>query len=198
MIIFALVVTTVLGFGCRGAGVDLGPVFPGLMWVSIYFVGLFGLGRSFSAEKSQDTLAGLRLVPADASFIFLAKLAANLIFLGLVEVVAVPLMFVMLGVPFRAPLGPFAAVVVLGTVGFCSVGTLLAALAAHTRAGEMLLPLLVFPIIVPAVIGAVQATSALLGGAGAGGWTRWVGLLAAYDVLFVVVPWLVFEYIIEP
>jgi len=197
MLVFALVVTTVFGFGLRGAGVDLRPVFPGLMWISLYFVGLFGLGRSFAAEKAQDTLAGLSLVPSASSFIFFGKLIANLLFLAVVEVVALPLMFGMLGVPFRANPGTFVAVVALGTVGFASVGTLMAALAANTRAGEMLLPILVFPVIVPSIIGAVEATSSLLGVGDPAAWSRWLGLLAAYDVLFVVVPWLVFDYLIE-
>ncbi len=198
MLVFALVVTTVFGFGLSGAGVDLEPVFPGLMWVSLYFVGLFGLGRSFAAEKAQDTLAGLRLVPSDSSFIFFGKLLSNLVFLAVVEVVAVPLMFGLLGVPFRANLGLFALAVLLGTVGFTSVGTLLSALAAHTRAGEMLLPILVFPVAVPAIIGAVEATASLLGVGDPGTWPRWLGLMAAYDALFIAVPWLVFDYLIEP
>jgi len=76
MLVFGFVVITVFGFGLRATGIDLTPVFPGLMWIAVYFVGLLGLGRSFAAEKAQDTLAGLRLVPADPSFIYVGKLLA--------------------------------------------------------------------------------------------------------------------------
>lgn len=198
MLVFAFVVVTVFGFGLRVTGVDLAPVFPGLMWISFYFVGLLGLGRSFAGEKAQDTLAALRLVPADSSFVFLGKLLANLVFLGVVELVSLPLFFGFLGVPFTAPPLPFALTVVLGTVGFASVGTLLSALAAHTRAAEMLLPVLVFPVLIPAVIGAVEATASLLGMGDPSGWQRWLGLLVAYDVLFAALPLLLFDFLVEP
>lgn len=198
MLVFAFVVVTVFGFGLGVTGVDLAPVFPGLMWISFYFVGLLGLGRSFVGEKAQDTLAALRLVPADSSFVFLGKLVANLVFLGVVEMVSLPLFFGFLGVSFTARPLPFALTIVLGTVGFASVGTLLSALAAHTRAAEMLLPVLVFPVLIPAVIGAVEATASLLGMGDPSGWQRWLGLLVAYDVLFTALPLLLFDFLVEP
>ncbi len=197
MLVFSFVVVTVFGFGLEAAGADLRHVFPGLLWISIYFIGLLGLGRSFGAEKAQDTLAGLTLVPADHSYIFFGKLVANLVLLGVVEAISLPLFFGLLGVTFTAPVLPFLATVALGTVGFASVGTLLSALAANTRAGEMLLPVLVFPVLVPAIIGAVEATASLLGVADPSGWPRWLRLLAVYDVLFVAVPALLFEYLVE-
>lgn len=198
MLVFSFVVVTVFGFGLEATGVDLRSVFPGLMWVSFYFIGLLGLGRSFAVEKAQDTLTGLSLVPSDPSFIFFGKLLANLVFLGVVELISMPLFFAMLGVPFTAPFFPFALIVVLGTLGFASVGTLLSAIAVHTRAGEMLLPVLVFPIMIPAVIGSVEATASLLGLGDPQGWHRWGGLLLAYDTLFLVLPLVVFEYLLEP
>lgn len=198
MVIFSLVVVTVFGFGLRATGADLAPVFPGLVWISFYFVGLLGLGRSFSSERALETLAGLLLVPADRSFIFVGKALANLVFLGAVELVSLPLFFGLLGVPFTAPPGPFLATLLLGTVGFAGVGTLLAALAAHTRAAEMLLPVLVFPVLIPAIIGAVEATASLLGAGDPAAWKRWLGLLAAYDVLFVALPLALFDYVVEP
>lgn len=198
MLLFGFAVISVFGFGLGAAGGDLRPVLPGLLWATVYFVGLLGLGRSFSAEATQDTLAGLRLAPADSYYIFAGKLVANLIFLLAVELVTTPLLFAMLEVPFTAPLGPLVLIMVLGTIGFAAVGTLLSALAAHTRAGEMLLPVLVFPVLVPAVIGAVGATASVLGVAAPDLWPRWLGLLVAYDVLFLSLPLLVFGELVEP
>lgn len=198
MVVFALAVVTVFGFGLRVTGVDLAPVFPGLLWTSFYFVGLLGLGRSFAGEKAQETLSGLLLIPANRSLLFVGKLLANLVFLGAVELVSLPLFFGLLGVPFTAPLLPFAATLVLGTAGFASVGTLLSALAAHTRAAEMLLPVLAFPLLIPALIGAVEATASLLGVGDPLGWKRWLGLLGAYDLLFLVLPLALFDYLVEP
>ncbi|MDI6894467.1 MAG: heme exporter protein CcmB [Bacillota bacterium] len=198
MVVFALVVVTVFGFGLRATGADLEPVFPGLLWISFYFVGLLGLGRSFSSERAQETLPGLLLVPADRSFIFVGKALANLVFLGVVELVSLPLFFGLLGVSFTAPFVPFCVTIILGTVGFASIGTLLSALAAHTRAAEMLLPVLVFPILIPAVIGAVEATASLLGVGDPLAWRRWLGLLLAYDALFVALPMVLFDYLVEP
>lgn len=197
MLVFAFTVVTVFGFGLKLAGVSLRPVFPGLIWISTYFIGFLGIGRSFAGEKAQDTLAGLRLVPADPSYIYVGKLLSNLLFLSALEAVSIPLQFALLGVEFTAPLLPFAGVVILGTTGFAAVGTLLSGLATHTRAGEILLPVLAFPVLIPAIIGAVQATASLLGLGNALDWPKWIGMLAAYDVLFVAVSLVLFDFIME-
>jgi len=196
MLIFCLLVVTIFGFALNPTG-EPEPVFPAILWITFYFSGLLGLGRSFAAEKAAATLPGLMLAPGDRTYIFLGKAVASLVFLSVVEAISLPLFFALLAVPFTAPPLAFALVVGLGTVGFVSVTTLMSVMATHTRAAEMLLPILVFPLLVPGVIASVEATRSLLGMADPAGWVRWARLLAVYDALFVTLPLLLFDYLLE-
>ena len=126
--------------------------------------------------------------------LFVAKLLVNLILLGVVEVFALPAFVALYNLTVRP--GALLAVVALGTLGFAGVGTLFAAVAANTRAREALLPLLLFPVLVPVIIGAVKATGESLPGASAAG-PPWLGLLVAFDAIFLALGYVMFEYVIE-
>jgi len=135
----------------------------------------------------------LLLCPVDRKAIYLAKLLGNLLFIGVVELVALPVFAALFNVPLFA--GSLLPIVLLGTLGIASVGTLFSAIASATQARELLLPLLIFPLIVPVVIGAVRATGALM--VPAVNEPPWLGLITAFDVIFLSISMLTFEFVVE-
>lgn len=195
VLIFAALVVLIFGFAFNPVEHDLTETFPGLMWVAYFFAGTLGLNRAFVNEKQNEALLGLILAPGDRGAIFLGKFFANLFFMGLVETALTPVFFALLNVRFGGG-WLLAAVLLLATVGFVAAGTFLSALAANTRASEVLLPILLFPLLVPVVIGAVRATGGAIGGDPALVYS-WLKVMAAYDLIFVTVPLLVFEYLME-
>jgi heme exporter protein B len=157
----------------------------GVLWIAILFTALLGLGRAFVAEREQGLLDGLVLAPCDRSAIWLAKGAATLVFLGVAELLALPLFALF----FRPLTGTAVAGFVLADVGICAVGTLFSAIAAAGRARELLLPLLFLPAAIPLVIGGVGASVSDDAG-------RYLSLLALYDVVFGLIAWATFEYVV--
>jgi heme exporter protein B len=157
----------------------------GLLWAALVFTAILGLTRAFAAEREQRVLDGLVLAPADRSAIWLGKAIAVVAFLALAEVVALPSFAL-----FFEPVGwELVAAVALATVGFATVGTLLAAMAAASRARELLLPLLFLPLVIPIVVGGVGASIADDPG-------RYLGFLALYDLIFAILSWASFEYVV--
>ena len=157
----------------------------GLLWAALVFTAILGLTRAFAAEREQRVLDGLVLAPSDRSVIWLGKAIAVVAFLALAEVVALPAFAL-----FFEPVGwELVAAVALATVGFAAVGTLLAAMAAASRARELLLPLLFLPLVIPIVVGGVGASIADDPG-------RYLGFLALYDLIFAILSWASFEYVV--
>ena len=168
-----------------------------MIWVAFAFAGVVGLNRSFVGERQQDCLMGLLLAPFGAGIHYFGKVL-EVFLMGVMELAALPLFFCVFDFPFPASRGLFILILFLGSLGFCLIGTFLAALAAHARASEILLPLILFPVLVPVLIGAVKASSLILaGGPVTGEIMVWLRLLAVYDGIFLVVPWLLFEYVLE-
>ena len=159
------------------------------------FAGTLGLSRSLAREQQTGCIDGLLLMPMDRSAIFFGKAIGNLIFMIVVEIVLLPLFSALFDVPLLRP--GVVLVVALGTIGYAAVGTLLAAIAVNTRAREVMLPVLLLPLAVPALIAAVQATGGLVEGATLGEVGGWVRLLVVYDLIVVAVSMLTFGYVVE-
>jgi heme exporter protein B len=157
----------------------------GLLWVAIVFTAILGLTRAFAAEREQRVLDGLVLAPCDRSAIWLGKGIAVLAFLALAEVVALPAFALF----FQPVTWELVAGVALANVGLAAVGTLLAAMAAASRARELLLPLLFLPLVIPIVVGGVGASIADDPG-------RYLAFLVLYDVIFAILSWASFEYVV--
>lgn len=191
--LFALLVLVIFNFAFDLRVNNVAAVAPGALWVAFVFASFLGLGRSIAAEREKGSLDRLLLCPVDRKAIYLAKLLGNVLFIGVVEIVAVPVFAILFNVPFSA--GGLIPIVLLGTVGIASVGTLFAAMAAATQARELLLPILVFPLIVPIVIAAVRATGALM--VVTANDPPWLGLIVAFDAIFLSLSTVLFEYIIE-
>jgi len=195
MFVFSVMVVVILNFAFELRVENVRQVAPGALWVAFAFAGVLGLNRSLAREREDGCLEGLMLAPLDRTAIFVAKAVANLFFMLGSEAVVLPLFTVLFGMNVvRADL---AAVILLGTVGLAAVGTLLAAMAVHTRARDVLLPILLLPVSVPLLIAAAKATGGLLDGAGLAGVAGWLQLLGAFDVLFAAVSYVLFEYVVE-
>ncbi len=194
MLVFALLTLVTFNFALDLRPEVMAAVGPGVLWVAVVFGSMLGPGRSFIREQEGGTLDGLLLAPLDRSALFLAKLAGNLLVMAVVEAVSLPAFIALFDV--RGALGPMALVLVAGTVGLGAVETLLAAVAAHTRAREVMLPVLLLPIIVPIVIGVVQATGLALGSTTAHD-LPWLGLILAFDAMYLAAGIAVFEYVLE-
>ncbi|MEX2282731.1 MAG: heme exporter protein CcmB [Gemmatimonadota bacterium] len=171
----------------------------GILWLTILFSGVLAFNRSYEQELEGGALDVLLLYPGERRSIFLGKLVANLGFIALVELILVPTAALLYQLPFgNAPLA-LISVLALGSFGFVTLGTFYAAMASRVRAREVLLPLLLFPMLVPLLVGAVEATSALLGPGGdvMGNSGSWIRLLIVFDLIFLVATVLVFDYVIE-
>lgn len=197
MIIFVLLVVTVFQFAFEPGSGDAAQYAPGLLWVAFTFAGVLGLSRTFMIEKENDCLQGLMLCPVDRGAIFLGKMLANIIFMAAMEAIALPLFSIFSNFSLLPHLKGLVLIMALSTVGFSCVGTLFSSMSVNTKMREVMLPLLLFPIIVPVIIGAVKLTGMVLVGDPYGNFGAWVKLLAAFDVIFLVACYLVFDFVIE-
>lgn len=175
----------------------LAGILPGLLWLGFLLAGLLGLGRTFLAERENDCWEGLVLTPGDKSAIYLGKLAGNFLLMVVVEILLLVLFGIFYNVDLWASLVSLGVVMFLGTVGLAAVGTLFGAMTAHVRARELLFPLLLLPIQAPVLLGTVKATEAVLQGLALADVGHWLGLLAAADVVYLVVGVLTFEFVLE-
>jgi heme exporter protein B len=183
MLLFVMSTLVVFHFVLPGDSSELAAT--GLLWVAIIFTALLGLSRSFAPEREQGVLDGLVLAPSDRSAIWLGKALSILVFLVLAEVVALPAFALF----FADVDAAMIAGVLLADLGIAAVGTLLAAMAAASRAHELLLPLLFLPLAIPIVVGGVGASVTDEP-------ARYVGFLALYDALFAIICWASFEYVV--
>lgn len=169
----------------------------GAIWLTVLFSGVLSFNRSYEQEIEGGSLDMLVLYPGDRRSIFLGKLIANLTFVLLVEALLVVAAGVLYNLPVLSVAGPLAVVVFLGTLGFVTLGTFYAAMASRLRAREVLLPLLLFPMLIPLLVASVEATNDLLTGSAMGNVGAWMRLLVVFDVIFVAASVMAFEYVIE-
>ncbi len=197
MLFFAALVLFIFNFALGPDQEKLREVAPGLLWLAFLFTGMLGLGRSFQAERENECFEELLLTPGDRESIFFGKLAGNVLFMVTAEALILPLFGILYNLDIWVYLPSLALVAFLGTVGFSTLGTLLAAMTAHLRAREVMLPLLLFPLTVPVILGSVRATEAILAGQGLGEVSHWLKLLGGFDLIFLVVSPLAFEFVLE-
>lgn len=197
MLIFCLIVVVIFNFMFEPGSSLVKEMVPGILWVAITFAGVLGLNRSFIYEVDQGCLLGLLLCPVDHSLLYLGKMIGNLLFMVIMEVIILPLMIVFFNLDIFNILLPLLLIMLLGTLGFAAVGTLLSAISVNTRAREILLPILLFPIAIPILLAAVKATGALINDESLAGVGSWVKILTGFDIIFLVISSLLFEYVVE-
>ena len=197
MCVFGLLVVFLFNFAFETAHEETLRLLPGLLWIAFAFSGILAFNRSFAAERENASLEGLVLAPIDPSAIFLGKLLANLVFLGVTEAVVVFAAAVWYTFSFLPSLGALASILFFGTLGYAALGTIFGAVAANTRMREVMLPVLQFPVAFWVLVLAVDATSDALRGAASGDIVRGVFRVAGVSVIYAVVSFLLFEYVLE-
>jgi heme exporter protein CcmB len=191
---FAVTVVLMFSFGLVVDGRPLNDVAAAILWVAIAFSGTLALGRTFERERHNDTLRALLLSPGDRPAIYVGKLAGILLLLGMVEIVLVPLIGLLFNAPIFTQAVPLALLVIFGTLGFCAVGTLFAAMLVRARSRDVLLPIMLYPMTVPVMIAGVRGTAALFQPTPEPAVAQfWLSLLLAFDVVFVVLALWTFE-----
>lgn len=206
MAFFAAMVLFIFSFalGPDAPAMSAGPgqtllqyLWPGLLWVAIFFTGILALGRSFQVEMESGGMEALRLYPGDKKAIYAGKLVANLLILAAMEIILIPVSAVLYNIDLIPKLPALLGVVALGTLGFAAVGTFYAALTANLRARDVMLPVLLFPIMVPVVVAAVKATTLIIRGDPMHEMWTWVRIIGLIDLVLLTVCTLTFEFAIE-
>ena len=190
-------ILVLFGFALGPDAQSLRDAAAGALWLAVLFAGVLSFTRSYQVELESDALEPLLLYPGARWTIFSGKLLANLMFIGLMLVIVVPIGLVLFQVPVPAAWAKLLLVLLLGVIGMVSLGTFYAAIASRSRAREVLLPLLLFPMLVPVLLAAMEASKALLVGDLMHEAGLWIRLLVAFDVIFVVATHLAFEHVIE-
>jgi heme exporter protein B len=193
----AALILLIFNFARDAAVVSREALVPSVLWVTLAFVGVTVLNRSFTMERENGALDGLLLAPVSRSAVFLGKYLANLAFVLVVELVTVLLVVLFFGADLRGTLGALLATVFLASAGFVAIGTVFAAMTARTRFAELMLPLLLLPFLVPPVIAGVQVTTRLLAGRPVSEIAGWLRILGIYDVVFFTLCLLVFPSLMD-
>lgn len=195
MFVFALLVILVFNFAMELDIATRRSVTAGVLWTTFFFAGTIGLNRSMAAEKDRGCLDGLLLAPVDRAAIYFGKMIGNLLFMLFVEVLILPIYSFLYNVSlFNIGL---LGVILLGSLGYAAVGTLLASMSVQARTRDLLLPILLFPVMLPVVIGAIRASNGYLSGAEWSEIAPFLNLLIVYDVIFIAVAYMMFDYVIE-
>jgi heme exporter protein B len=195
MLVFAMLVILVFNFALELDYSTRQTVTSGVLWVTFAFAGTLGLNRSMAVEKDRSCLDGLLLAPVDRSAIYFGKALSNLAFMLIVEAIVLPVYSVLYGTNlFNLGL---IGVIMLGSIGYVAVGTLLSAMAVQARTRDVLLPILLFPVVLPVLVSAVKASSGFLQGLAMSDILPWINLLVVYDVIFTAVAFMVFDFVVE-
>jgi heme exporter protein B len=195
MLIFSLLVAFIFNFS-----LDLNPqiqrdITGGMLWVTFAFAGTLGLNRSMAIEKDRACLDGLLLAPVERSAIYFGKVIGNLVFMFMVEIIVLPLFSIFYNVNlFNLGL---IGVIVLGSVGYVVVGTLISTMTVQTRTRDILLPILTFPVVLPVIASAVRASTFFLQGQSMDLIWPNINLLIAFDVIYIAIAYMVFDFIVE-
>ncbi|HEX2697497.1 MAG TPA: heme exporter protein CcmB [Anaerolineales bacterium] len=195
MLVFSLLVILIFNFALELDIKTRQSVTSGVLWVTFVFAGTLGLNRSMAIEKDRGSLDGLLLAPVDRSAIYFGKTISNLIFMLIVEIFVLPIYLVLYNVNLFNP--GILLVILLGSIGYTSVGTLLASMTIQTRTRDVLLPILLFPVALPVLIAAVKASGGFLENDAFANILPWINLLIVYDVIFIAIAFMIFDYVVE-
>jgi len=197
VIMLGILIIVVLGLGLSAPGAAPGAGATAILWVAYLFGGVLCFEKTMAVERHDGALAGLLVAPVDRGVIFAAKLLSNLVLMAVLAAVVTPVAIVLFNFDLSAAPGAFALVTGLSMIGFAAVGTLFAAAVSSTRLRGGLLAILVFPICLPVVIASTQMLQGLFA-RGQDLSAHGLGILVAFDAIYLTVSWLAFERILEP
>ena len=195
MLVFALLMILIFNFALELDLQAKTSLSAGILWTTFIFAGTIGLNRSLAVEQDRGCLDGLLLAPVDRSVIYFGKAIGNLVFMLIVETVVLPIFSFLYGVNLFQP--GFLGVVILGSIGYSAVGTLLSTMVVQARTRDILLPILLFPLALPVVIAAVKASQGFFLNQPLADFSVWINILVAYDLIFVAVALMIFDYVLE-
>lgn len=195
MLVFSLLVILIFNFALELDIKVRQSVTAGVLWTTFAFAGTLGLNRSMAVEKDRGCIDGLLLAPVDRSAIYFGKAISNLAFMLIVEAIVLPVYSMLYNINlFRLDL---LGVILLGSIGYTAVGTLLSAMAVQTRTRDVLLPILLFPVAVPVLLASVKASGGLLAGAEFAEVLTPLNILIVYDIVFIAIAFMVFDFVVE-
>jgi heme exporter protein B len=197
MFVFAMLVIVVFNFAIGADPELIRQVVSGVVWVALLFATVLGLQRAGQMESEEDSLEGVLLALHDRSALFVAKMIAQMLYLLLVVICTLPLCSIWFRIDFLVCIGTLGIVFALGMLGLSIVGTLFSMIALHTRAREVMLPILFLPVSIPLTIAAVYATAQLIAGKGLRDIADYLTLIGIFDIVFFTLALMVFDYIVE-
>jgi heme exporter protein B len=197
LMLFGAVLTFIFAFGFANDPATNRKVLPGALWAALLFTGALAIGRTFAREAEADAFTALVLSPADRSAVLLAKMLGNLLLQLVVLALVLPLLAVMLRIDLEGVTGQVVLLLLLGTIGFAVVGTPLAVMAVSARFAEVLLPIVVFPLVVPVLIAGVQGTGVVLGTVIGENPNDFIALMLAFDAFYAVGGLLLFDRMVS-
>ena len=195
MLVFSLLIILIFNFALELDIKTRQSVTAGVLWATFAFAGTLGLNRSMAIEKDRGCMDGLLLAPVDRSAIYFGKVISNLVFMLIVEIIVLPVYSVLYNVNLFQP--GLLLVILLGSLGYVGVGTLLSAMSVQTRTRDILLPILLFPVVVPVLLAAVKASNGFLEGLALSDFILSINLLITYDIIFIALAFMVFDSVVE-
>jgi len=197
MCFFAFLVLIIFNFAFS-TGIDQTKgILSGMLWVAFIFSGLLGLNQTFGSEKDRGSLQGLLLCPVSRSTIYVGKVIGNFLFMSVMEILILVLFAILFRVNLWGVLTPLSIIILLGTLGFVSVGTIFSAMSVNAKAREILLTIILFPIVIPLIIASVKATEKILEGNPLTEMYGWLKILVAFDIIFFLVCFWTFDFVLE-
>lgn len=197
MLFFGIVVLVVFNFALASVRESIRPAAAGVLWVAFAFSGTLGLNRMFATERENSCLQGLLMIPVDRGIIYLGKMLAATVFMLISEIIIFVFTLVFFNLSVWKEIPYLALVFLIGTLGFAAVGTLLSAISVNTKMREVLLPLILFPVILPILVNAVEATGIILNGGGYGALKLPLTIMSVFTVVFTTIAYLLFEHVLE-
>ncbi len=197
MLFFGIVVLVIFSFALESARDTIRMAVPGILWVSFAFSGTLGLNRMFAAEKENSCLQGLLMLPMDRGVLYLGKMLAASVFMLISEAIIFVFSLVFFNLTVWREIPYLALVFLVGTLGFTAVGTLLSAISVNTKLREVLLPLILFPVILPILVMAVEATNIILNTVDYRALKLPLTVMTVFTVIFTTLSYLLFDYVLE-
>jgi len=197
MVAFSIVVVVLFSFSIDITNNNAAFLVPSLLWVSTIFVGTLGLSRSFAMEKENGAIIGVLLSPIDRSSLYFAKVLSNFIYIFIIQLLFTVLFILLFNINIKGSLLDLLLVFVLGGMGFSSLGTLFSTMAINTRLREIILPVILFPLLLPVLVNAIRATSVILAGGAFSEVLNFLKILISFDIIFLAASSLVYEYVVE-
>jgi heme exporter protein B len=197
MLFFGVVLLVIFNFALESLRDSIRSAVPGILWASFAFSGTLGLNRMFAAEKENGCLQGLLMVPVDRGLIYVGKMLAATVFMLISEIIIFVFTLVFFNLTVWSEIPYLFLVFLVGTLGFTAVGTLLSAIAVNTKLREVLLPLILFPAVLPVLVNAVEATNIILNTADYRSLRLPLSIMSVFTIVFGTISYLLFEYVLE-